>query len=255
MLTPTDRLRSPRYVDGDQWPVPSLRLPSTTGRVSKAHLWIEEWDMRAIGTILIASILVACAGKTDVIRPTAQPSPASNIKIVDRPRSAVWDSSVPELGKQFFVINNLDRASGLINVSYNGDPEKYVDCGRVTSYVKNLAGERTYNFPGSKAAQQYETMTNGQLVFFDRRMSLEGRINLVFEETSPTQTKVTANTRYVLQRNITAKVPGENLSQSASDSISFSSVKGESFPPNNQGLVLECVPNGELERQLLEAIR
>ena len=108
---------------------------------------------------LVALLFLAgCAGKLDYVRPSTAPGSANNTKIIDKPREAVWNSSVPELGKQFFVINNLDKSSGLINVSYNGDPEKYIDCGRVTSYVKNARGERTYDFPASKANQQYEVM-------------------------------------------------------------------------------------------------
>ncbi|MFZ0050306.1 MAG: hypothetical protein WAK96_00895, partial [Desulfobaccales bacterium] len=88
-------------------------------------------------------ILSGCAGKLDY----AAPSPTSTINnsiIVDKSKDEVWKTIVPALGKKFFVINNLDKESGIINVSYKGDPEQYVDCGRITSYVANARGERTY---------------------------------------------------------------------------------------------------------------
>ncbi len=74
-------------------------------------------------------LAAGCAGKMDVIRPGSYSM--SNVKTIEKPREQVWNASVPELVKHFFVKNNLDKSSGLIKVSYRGDPEKYVDCGRV----------------------------------------------------------------------------------------------------------------------------
>ena len=209
-----------------------------------------------IAILLVAVSLVAgCAGKLDYVRPTTPAAASTNYKIIDKPREAVWNARVPELGKQFFVINNLDKSSGLINISYSGDPEKYIDCGRVTSYVKNARGERTYDFSGAKAQQTYEVMNGNGLFFIERKMSLDGRVNLVFEELSPKQTKVTANTRYVVQRQQTVRSAANNFPQSASDSISFNSGASSSFAANADGRATECVATGSLEREILSAIK
>jgi hypothetical protein len=76
--------------------------------------------LHIIVATFIALCLAACAGKVDYIRPASQAAPSANAKVIAKPRAAVWSASVPELGKQFFVSNNLDKSSGLINVSYNG---------------------------------------------------------------------------------------------------------------------------------------
>jgi hypothetical protein len=88
--------------------------------------------------MLILVSLTACAGKVEYLRPNIG-VPIANTRAVDMSRDELWTRLIPELGKRFFVINNLDKASGLINISYTGDPELYVDCGRITSYVKNAA--------------------------------------------------------------------------------------------------------------------
>jgi len=69
--------------------------------------------MRAavIGLILLA--MTGCAGKVEISRPMSQAT--TNSKVIRLPRDVVWNRAVPNLGKQFFVINNLDRSSGLIN--------------------------------------------------------------------------------------------------------------------------------------------
>jgi hypothetical protein len=211
--------------------------------------------MRVIASLLAVAFVSGCAGKLDYVRPNISAAPSANYKVIDRPREAVWNASVPELGKQFFVINNLDKSSGLINISYSGDPEKYIDCGRITSYVKNARGERTYDFLGAKAQQSFEVMNGNGLFMIDRRMSVDGRVNLVFEEVSPNQTKVTANTRYVVQRQQTVRSAANNFPQSASDSISFNFGGTSSFAANADGRATECIANGALEREILSAIK
>jgi len=107
---------------------------------------------RFTGCILAAAIswlLVGCAGDFKYTRPASKPT-LSNSVLVKKSKDEVWKEIVPALGRKFFVINNLDRDSGIINISYTGDPERYVDCGRICSYVKNLRGERVYDFPASK---------------------------------------------------------------------------------------------------------
>lgn len=205
--------------------------------------------------MLTAALVVGCAGKVDYVRPNVQSTASSNSRIIDKPRDAVWNASVPALGKQFFVINNLDKSSGLINISYGGDPEKYVDCGRISSYVKNLQGERTYNFAGASANETYEIMHNNGLFFVERKMSLDGRVNLIFEEVGPTQTRVTANTRYVLNRNQIVRAAANNSSRTFAHTISFNSGGSASFPASNDGRAAECAATGVLENEILSAIK
>ncbi len=211
--------------------------------------------MKYVPLFLITLLLGGCAGKVDYTGPTAQPGAANNSKIIEKARDSVWNSSVPELGKQFFVINNIDKSSGLINISYSGDPEKYIDCGRVKSYVKNARGERTYEFPGAKAQQQYEVMNGQGLFSINRRLSLEGRVNVVFEEIAKNQTKVTANTKYVLQRQITVIPVANNIPQTSTDTITFNYGGRGAFSPNKEGQVTECLSTGALESEILSAIK
>ncbi|HQR53120.1 MAG TPA: hypothetical protein PLZ79_07595 [Burkholderiales bacterium] len=196
-------------------------------------------------------LVTACAGKVDYVRPTP-PEKLSNSKVIEKPREVVWNAAVPALGKQFFVINNMDKGSGFINLSYSGDPEQYVDCGQVTSYVKNARGERTYQFPASRAEQSYEVMTSN-LFRVDRKMALEGRMNLVFEEITPSSTRVTATTRYVLTR--TVRVTDVNArADTTSETINFNSGSGASFAPKSDGRATECVSTGRFESEILSAI-
>src|SRR5262245_57370267 len=80
--------------------------------------------------LILAALACGCASRFEYIKPPSQVA-TPNFKMIEKPREEVWNAAIPALGKQFFVINNLDKDSGLINLSYAGDPEQYIECGRI----------------------------------------------------------------------------------------------------------------------------
>ncbi|MBU4320233.1 MAG: hypothetical protein KJ739_04005 [Nitrospinae bacterium] len=199
--------------------------------------------------VLFLTVLVGCAGKFEYTRPTSPPT-LNNSVVITKSKDELWKIIVPMLGKQFFVINNLDKDSGIINISYSGDPEKYVDCGWINSYVKNARGERTYSFPASKAYQEYEVMDlehGGGLLFFNRKMSLEGRMNIIVEEMDGTKSRVTANTKYILTKTTTVR-DVQNRSNTLTDTISFNSGQESTFAGR---AATTCRSTSKLEDEVL----
>jgi len=195
--------------------------------------------------------LSACAGKLEYTPPIGNGNVVTQIS-VDKSKTELWDSVIASLSKDFFVINNIEKDSGFINVSYSGAPSSFIDCGEISSYVKNAAGERTYRFGGEKENQIYELMTDG-LYFIDRNMKLEGRINLVVREDSASASTLTANVLYTVTR--TVRIRSAAGGQGAfSDSVTFNSKGVGMFPSPSSGREgLRCVPTGALERRLLQA--
>jgi hypothetical protein len=205
----------------------------------------------------VVMLLGGCASGTINYSPPASDYKAQNSIEIAKPREEVWKGAVPAIGREFFVINNLDQSSGLMNLSYTGDPEKYIDCGIVSTTVTNVKGTFVYNFAGAAAQTYYETFTNMTWAQINRRVSLEGRVNIIFEALSPERTRVTANTRYVVQReqNIRAQgMQGQGVG-TVRHSISFGSNQSASFPMNTAaGSAVECRANGKLETDLLRLI-
>jgi hypothetical protein len=202
--------------------------------------------------VLTALTFSGCvSGKVELIPPKDN-SQAVNSIVVDKPRAEVWAAAIPKLSKQFFVINNLDQSSGLINVSYSGDPEAFVDGGTITSLVDNARGPRTYTFPASKAYYQYEIVNKGDLLRVDRKMSLEGRVNVVLEDMPAGKTRVTANARYILTRSAVVTDINGRTNQ-ASDTITFSSGQMGSF--QDQSKAKNYWPTGRLESDILSAFQ
>src|SRR3972149_6139198 len=70
------------------------------------------------------------------------PIQVSNEIVVSRPQSEVWDILVKELSKSFYVINNIDKESRIIKVSFSSNnPSEYIDCGK--AYRTYAQGKKT----------------------------------------------------------------------------------------------------------------
>ncbi len=206
--------------------------------------------MRLILLFSCIIMLSGClSGGVNYVKPIQPEKLPTNSAVVSKSKDVVWKELVPEIGKTFWVINNIDKDSGLINISYSGDPELYVNCGEIHSTVNNARGERVYNFQASKAYQQYEIADGYILVFAERKMNLEGRVNIIVQEISPGQTQFTINPKFVLTKllNLRNTAGGVRVDN---DTISFSSGQVGRFVGGT-----ECISNGQLEASILGMIQ
>ncbi|MHC4132884.1 MAG: hypothetical protein ACYSSP_09240 [Planctomycetota bacterium] len=200
--------------------------------------------------VSISSLIIflsGCASNFKYTPPTPIPEIYNSI-ILNESKDEVWSKIIPALEESFFVINNLDEESGLINISYNGDPEEYVDCGRIYSHIKDFAGERTYDFPASRAYKVYETYKNTILLHHLRKMNLDGRMDVIIKEIAPDKTRITVNTEYVVTKSITS-IDIQGNKESFNDSISFNTGKHDMFPAGKV-----CICNGTLEKEVLSLL-
>jgi len=207
--------------------------------------------MKLLTMILALSLflIAGCAGKVEYT-PPASSYKVSNTLIVNKPKNDVWKQVITALGGSFFVINNMDKESGFLNVSYSGDPENYVDCGQLYSYVKNARGEREYRFSGSKSYVQYETFEKGQqLMFINRKMDLDGRVNIVISDIDKDTTSISVNTKYIVTKIIDMRAPN-GASGHMNDSISFTTNGRAQFP----NVETACAATGVLETDILNML-
>lgn len=197
----------------------------------------------------VSFLLTGCVSSDFSYQPPAVNKPVQNTKQLSMSADKAWAKVIPELGKSFFVINNIDKESGFINLSYSGDPKKYVDCGAISSYVDNLAGKRTYNFPAASPNQVYETFENGHLFKINRTMNLDGRINLVLQDLGNDKSLVTVNTKYIVTlgggwQSASGHTGVTNVS------MNFNTNGGSSFPSGTQ-----CRSIGTMESEVLSLFK
>lgn len=193
--------------------------------------------------------------------------PVANEAVVRLPFSDTWDLLIGQLAKSFFVINNVDKASRIINVSFSTDkPEQYIDCG-ITERTFQYANEsQTYSNPVAESNSFKDVGKWGPyelpvIAYFDRKTSLEGRIN-VYVAPKDNDTVVTVNARYIF----TSAVSGRAEVMSAFGTVSRREAVPErkstfSFNTGQLGsadwgtpqepAIVKCHSTGKLEAEIL----
>ena len=180
----------------------------------------------------------------------------SQTVILRDPFEAAWTKSVRALGDSFFVMNNIVKDSKIINLSYSGDPEKYVDCGHLTINVKEAIGRTTHEFPGARKRVKFKLVRGFSSTVVDRQMSLEGRINVLFEELDRNETSVKVVVRYVVTRTGTQTITDHFNNRTSTlplPPLSFSFNTGGSDSSTGE-TTSTCRPTGAMERAVIDLL-
>ncbi|HKO52128.1 MAG TPA: hypothetical protein VJV79_30680 [Polyangiaceae bacterium] len=224
--------------------------------------------------MVVGSLLSGCAtqGVNTASYTPPTPQTVKNEKTIPRRQAAVWDELVRELSKSFYVINNIERESRIINVSFNSNsPGDFVDCGRT---------HRTYAEGAVKEAVDYAVADSSRFklagnrqpapalksyALVSRQTSLEGRANIYVapEAADPNKTVVSVNSRYVLSvlvrrdglvehfnGNIVRREPLPN----ESFSFIFNTNKPSTTVPEG-GQSITCSGKGRLEIDILDMVK
>lgn len=181
---------------------------------------------------------------------------------VDKPFEDVWSGLVRQLAKGYFVINNIEKESRLINVSFSTtSPEDYIDCGRShrtftkgkenIEYDYEVAADSSYKYGAGMSANGALTLVG----YVDRDTSLEGRIN-IYIAPNKQSTEVTVNSRYILTLATSGQITAENLYGQVVESQaiphSSSIISFNTNQPNKSKEGIACFSKGVLETEILE---
>jgi len=198
----------------------------------------------------------------------------TNEKYFDKDPSLVWDKLVRELSKSFYMINNIDKESRIINVSYNSNNVcNYVDCGSVHVDVKkgsvNKFGQDSYDFKIcesnsyiSESSAPNQSGIKSPIVCSNRRKpNLEGRMN-IYLAPEGNGTLVTVNSRFILDIKLKSDcefyAPAGNLvnrhQYEKAYECSFDSRKPSLCDPDTGSPSFMCYSTGNLESEVLGLI-
>lgn len=239
---------------------------------------IEGGDcMKTNTTILIYMLIIlsGCATGTsriDYTPPLPQTQEGNEI-IIDEPFDIVWDRFVGRLAASFFVINNIDKESRLLNISFSNDnPEHYVDCGKTSRqfsfqnlnriYSYNVAEDSSFQSTGNWGV--YQNLTAVYSV--NRETEVEGRINIYVAPINEIKTKISVNVRYILTVTTSGTAAGynafgtvqatENIPESKTN-ITFNTgqIGRKKESSGGQGIELQCRSLYTLEKELLDLVK
>jgi hypothetical protein len=164
-------------------------------------------------------------------------------------KDKVWMKLIDGLGESFFVINNIEKDLGLINISYGDDPCRFISCGTLNSYVLNAQGKRKYDFPACIEYKEYEEFNKGNLFIIRRWITLEARASIIVQKRN-NGTWVKVNVKYVVIKNAKIYDPSYKFINTKLSHITFNSNGGESFPNG-----LKCYANGQFEKMILDIVK
>lgn len=166
---------------------------------------------------------------------------------VKEPFDVVWNRLIEKLAGDFFVMNNADKASRIINLSFKANPAiRFVDCGT----TKRIFVDKN----GNEAVTTYETASNarysvnqGSKVYTnDRKTALSGRADIVVKAEGD-QTTVSVTAKYTFTTtyevfNEKGKPIGIKKSTAPARFTTASSYFGD---------VITCRSNGSVEKRIL----
>ena len=161
--------------------------------------------MKKLYSIITIFLVTSCATTSDYSLDYIKPNlvQIKNEKVFDKEFDELWDNLVGDLSKTFYVINNIDKQSRLLNVSFRitNNISDYVDCGvseRSFSLASKVENTKYKVADPSSYFMEYTNQINLPNTIYGevfRMPSLEGRANIYI---APTEkgTKVSVNARY-----------------------------------------------------------
>lgn len=141
--------------------------------------------------------------------PPARGLPEMRTVEVDKPLDSTWTQLVRGLATSSFDIGTMDRQAGFISATCIGEPEEYVD-GGILSYVVILGPSqlRSYRYPATKADTAWMETYLGSTCRAERQVYLDGKVNIILQDSGPQRTRMTVNVHYTLTINELFQQPG-----------------------------------------------
>lgn len=220
----------------------------------------------SFAAILGAATACASAGTQTATIAPAEANQVNNEVLVMGNSDVVWDRLVAQVSRGFYVINNIDKASRLINLSFfTESPAEYVDCGTTTrTYTRGEEHqEYRYQFAEASSFKMGEKRSNQILTYeVNRKPKLEGRANIYVAPKDSAVTTVMVNARYVLTVDVTGVYQTESLigikggtypMDPSTVTISFSTNQPNktNVGGNGESTFVTCYSRGKLEGEII----
>lgn len=208
-----------------------------------------------IGVLALLFLVSGCASATfNYSSPTSLITPDNEVAI-DEPFDVVWDRMIKNLSADFFVINNIEKVSRLMNVSFSTtSPGQYIDCGRTRRTFTGARGEQVYEYASTDSSKYTTVNPQGAAFNVFRTTKLEGRLN-IYVAPEGGKTVVRVNSRYILNIQLKGYTLVGQFAGTEQDSWAFNTkVIFEKFFPDFN-LTVKCVSLGTLENKVLQAAK
>jgi len=202
--------------------------------------------------LVVALILVTTGCVTSSFNYTPPTiTEVDNQIVIGDPYDEVWDRLVKNLASDFFVINDIEKNSGIIDVSFSSNtPTEFVSCGVSVRKFTNKWGTQVYEYDPASSTQY----TLGSLFspVFDvvRNSRLNGRTNIYVAPSDEAGTTVSVDTKYVVDVTLSYTDVVRRPAGSENFTFDFSTKQ-----PQVTSDGITCVARGNLEDKILDYAR
>ncbi|HYX05910.1 MAG TPA: hypothetical protein VE912_04175 [Bacteroidales bacterium] len=184
------------------------------------------------GIIICFLFVVGCS--TAKYIPPSKPEKPQFSKTIASGYDKTWDAIINHVSSTFFSIENFEKESGLIIVTFgSNDPSQFIDCGTHHVKVRQNYQTKKYDGPYENFVVNYE---NGSFV---------GRMNITAKKISDNKTRVRVNAKYVLSDNLGHTwnfESGSSASQKMQNTIAKNKIR-------------KCYPTYKAENSILNAVQ
>jgi hypothetical protein len=147
--------------------------------------------------------------------------------LVEADYDRTWESLIEYVAGTFFGVDSFEKESGLITLSFTGEPWRYVDCGKVGAIKPT---ENLLLRPGMGA-------------------TLAGRMNLVVRRRDEKVTRVRIHARYMVEMRIRGPIP-----QTWVFGTGTSATRRTTVGATSNLFDVVCTPTHEAEQAIVDAV-
>lgn len=209
-------------------------------------------------TFLLALVFIVafgggCAGKINTNITPPNDYDVQETKIYNKPYDIVWKSVVQSIGSSYFVLENIEKDSGILSLSFTTQtPEDLIDCGTIEE--SGTVQMQKYNLK-YKGTDNNITRTvisdNGLIGTALRKFSVSGKSNILVKSIGTKSTQVTVKTRYIVELRYNIFIQGAVAPIQTNHSMHFTGKEVGTFNVQNS---MMCRSKGTLERSIFEGI-
>ena len=191
--------------------------------------------------VYFLGVLVGC-GTVKYNIPLDRPLGSERKIVINKGKDEVWNKLLQGVAERFFSINNIEKDSGFMNLSFRADnAELYVNCGDFVAMGKKIP-------VADCGISKHGNYSSGIWVFKSCETDANGRINILIQEISKNKSFIFVDIKFAVSHST-------NLWNSWNGSSMYNNTVIV-FDSNNTGTNngITCVSTGVLEKEVLSII-
>ena len=220
-----------------------------------------------LALLVLVGLMGGCAAPATM---TFQHTPAEDRRVdnsitINKPFEQAWNDMIKRMTVSQYRINNIEKASRIINLEYQidnpADVEKYIDCGTNHRTIQYDSEPRKFDYSVANSTP-YEVVFQDRYYYWyeiSPSSTLSGTVNVYMSPLNEQQTEVSVNARYKVRRTFS----GEYYTQRNSgkylrngkfkwEPVSFTlTTQQPGIYPSDDNPPVRCRSKGTIEAQFL----